>query len=891
MATSAPRPGRRAGPTDLERAAGRFRTELAAREERAVAAMVRDLQATARRIDRRMLEVLGKIDSAQRRGRTPGISFLYERGRLEALRRQVAGELRAYGVEVIAQADTLARSAGEAAERWSREFVREAAAGLGIRDADRYVLAPMRPEAIAAARASLQAGSPLADLLDTFGDDGARRVGDALVAGAALGKSPLVVAREIRRDVVETYRGRAKLIARTEAQRTARAVSRDAFASRPDILAGWRWSSSLDRTTCPACWGMHGTLHSLEETLEGHPGCRCVMIPVLRSELARPGLEPQVRDGADVFAELPEDAKLAVLGPGKLRAYQAGEVRLGDLVERRDNPRWGAMHRPASLERARARAAARRAGRAGAPPAPQPAPAPAPPPTPPPAPPAPTPTPAHAQYAPPLRNRADQLERLADELEAHDAKVMREGARKWRDAHKEAAADQAARRGVGRKWVDPAARHKMAGTEGANIGLVQNVRNPATRIAGRDKVLDDYRADWVAWSRGERLEWEVPPGLQPVPPDVLERVTIVEDLRLRAKADRRIADVLTADPDDWRFDARELDMVMSRLREEVEDGQLLVRAATTARDDLVAARDAQRAAARAERAAARRAEREAARAAREAEERSLREAAEAAAQREAAEAAARRAAEEAARPPTRAVSEAVELRFPTVARRAVAQDVLDAVDRVHVVPRQGGPRLPIVQAGRSTRRGGAYTMELRPGGAVPQKITVNQRAGAELMEQAGTLAHELGHHVDHWHLPGIPGAGAGQVYSSRTAMFAARSGRLPNGQAPAPGYADAFVGVYRAILESPTFARLGRVQGAYGRYLRSPEELFARAYAQWIGTRGGHEGIRRTFAEAVARRAEGTDRYGHGLQQWTEEEFVPIADAFDRLFREAGLLR
>lgn len=309
------------------------------------------LRGTLDEIDRRVADVLRRTRAAEQRGRSPGVTLLYERGRLEALRRDVAEAMRGYGVRASTVARSMIDDEADEALRWSARFLEAVGADHGAA----LNIAPFRPELVAQARANLAEGSPLSELFAKFGPDAAARVEAGIVQGAALGQSPDLIARRIHADVLETYTGRSRLIARTEAQRIVRGVAREAHRASP-LIGGWRWLSSLDRTTCPACWAMHGTLHDVEEVLEGHPGCRCTMVPELASALARrdgarPGLEP----GEERFAALPADAQRAILGPGKFEAYRRGEIRLADLAERIESPAWGGMIRERSLVGARRR--------------------------------------------------------------------------------------------------------------------------------------------------------------------------------------------------------------------------------------------------------------------------------------------------------------------------------------------------------------------------------------------------------------------------------------------------------------------------------------------------------------------------------------------------------
>jgi SPP1 gp7 family putative phage head morphogenesis protein len=346
-------------PSELDRAAARFRAQLARREGAAVATMRATLERTQDRIDEEIGKVLAKIRAAEQRGRQPGISFLYERGRLEQLRREVQQEMAAYAPRGARVATGMVDAGAADALDFSRRFIEAAGADAGIH----LRIPSFRPELVERARANLSEGSPLAELFGKFGPDAARRVEAGLVQGLALGQNPAMIARRIRADVVETYTGRAQLIARTETHRIVRATSSAAYEASP-VVGGWTWAAALDRRTCPACWAMHGTVHPADEVLAGHPGCRCVEVPILARLMDRPpapGLEP----GEELFARLPADAQREILGPSKFEAYRSGEIRLPDLAQRQESERWGPMYREGSLFRARERASSRSGGPGG----------------------------------------------------------------------------------------------------------------------------------------------------------------------------------------------------------------------------------------------------------------------------------------------------------------------------------------------------------------------------------------------------------------------------------------------------------------------------------------------------------------------------------------------
>ena len=71
---------------------------------------------------------------------------------------------------------------------------------------------------------------------------------------------------------------------------------------------------------------------------------------------------------------------------------------------------------------------------------------------------------------------------------------------------------------------------------------------------------------------------------------------------------------------------------------------------------------------------------------------------------------------------------------------------------------------------------------------------------------------------------------------------------------------------------------------AYAKYLLNEQELWARAFAQYIATKTGNRTMLRELAE-------GRDGIGeHFPTQWTDAEFAPIMEAMDALFTAQGML-
>lgn len=238
------------------------------------------------------------------------------------------------------------------------------------------------------------------------------------------------------------------------------------------------------------------------------------------------------------------------------------------------------------------------------------------------------------------------------------------------------------------------------------------------------------------------------------------------------------------------------------------------------------------------------------------------------------------------------IRDTLDVQFKSAKRAKVVDETLDAMERVHRMPEGAAAhRLPLVQGGATKSRGAAYFQRQGMGGLSPVRIRLNvlKDAPPEFDDRIN-LAHEFGHYLDHWHMPGLDGQHS-TAWTSRMALLDVNRGLTSAERlAELSDYHRSWVVLMQRITESPTFAELGKVQGSHGTYMRSGEELFARSYAQWIGTRSGNSAMVEGYAGAVARRTPQNAPWGSGRGQWPADEFAPIADAFDDLFRSMGLL-
>jgi SPP1 gp7 family putative phage head morphogenesis protein len=340
----------------LQRVAREFRRALRANEDAAVAVM-REAWATAEAAIRERLDALtAAIEAAELAGEVVSEAWLHGESRLADLLRQIDAATAEF-----APAAAAAVTDGQAAmvETAHDSAYRLAAAAAGP-SPDKATAFPWNalPKAQVEALVGFCAdGSPVADRLLAFGAVTRQKVTDALIVGVSQGKGADQIRRTLE-GILGTERARAENWARTEPHRAAREATRLNYQANRESVTGWYWLSATDARTCGGCWAMHGTLHGLDEHLDGHCQCRCVMCPRTRSwaeilgDADLPDTRPVIESGADLFARLDLDRQRSVLGPELHALYADGTISLADVVSRSSDPAWGTMRSTASVAEA-----------------------------------------------------------------------------------------------------------------------------------------------------------------------------------------------------------------------------------------------------------------------------------------------------------------------------------------------------------------------------------------------------------------------------------------------------------------------------------------------------------------------------------------------------------
>lgn len=191
---------------------------------------------------------------------------------------------------------------------------------------------------------------PLSELVTARTPEYVTEVGDILIDNISKGVSPRVTAGKLRKVTDKAFTN-ANTVVRTEQYRTYRETAVASFAQ--DGVTKWRWYCRGNARTCAACWAMDGEEFDTDVSMEAHPNCSCVCLPIVD------GVEYPAA-GVDRFADAPDEVQQSVLGPAGYAAYKDGALDLRDLVKRQTSDTWGASRVTGSLKNALGEAEAKK---------------------------------------------------------------------------------------------------------------------------------------------------------------------------------------------------------------------------------------------------------------------------------------------------------------------------------------------------------------------------------------------------------------------------------------------------------------------------------------------------------------------------------------------------
>lgn len=337
-------------PSQLERAARRFRRELLNNERAAASAMVRAYGASWRAVSLDVDRVSRQIAEARASGETISPAWFYQLNRAQSLRAQIEAELRRFGASAADMTEGLQAAAVGAAGRHTAELVDLAA---GVRPTGIEVPFDVLPtEALQDLVGFAADGSPLRVVYGEIAGGVADRVTDTMASAVAAGLGPRETARLIRRQFGAGL-VRALLVSRTETLRAYREAAHRNYEANADVLEGWIWHATLNTRTCAACWAMHGSFHKLDERLDDHPNGRCTPVPAVKPWQALgydiPDNRPQIEPGAVEFGRLTPQEQEQVLGKAAFAAFNDGAVSLEQFATHKHSDEWGDTVQVASL--------------------------------------------------------------------------------------------------------------------------------------------------------------------------------------------------------------------------------------------------------------------------------------------------------------------------------------------------------------------------------------------------------------------------------------------------------------------------------------------------------------------------------------------------------------
>jgi hypothetical protein len=281
----------------LHTLANKFRTQLKDRRD-SVAQTLTDAHAqTIQQVEPQLQETYKAIEAKQQAtdGKIP-LSWLSEGGRLDALKQFIS--------ERIDQFSVFAKVTVQQVVDWAHSLATQAA-DLFIKTAQPETVVNPVPQSIVS---KLLNGTRdnLAGLFGTFGKNAAKGIEDALKLCLTLGDKISSVAKTIDM-VLDEPRWRSIAIVATEMFRMFGNGLMSNYQANKSSVVGWWWCCRLSGHSCIACISLHGTFHTLDETLDDHVNGECVPVPYMS------GMEPP-ESGIHWFEQQDEDRQRKMFG-------------------------------------------------------------------------------------------------------------------------------------------------------------------------------------------------------------------------------------------------------------------------------------------------------------------------------------------------------------------------------------------------------------------------------------------------------------------------------------------------------------------------------------------------------------------------------------------------
>lgn len=302
-----------------------FKASLLAGERTQMAEMASRWLSVERRLSAQMDALALEMANIARDGGTVSQGTLMTQVRYRELLVQLTDELEGYtGYAERTIADR------------QRQLVR-----LGIRQAEQAITTQgvvagfnrLPVEAVTGLVGLSADGSPLRTLLAQSWPHAAQRLTDELINGIALGYNPRKVARLMAQGMASA-RDRMEVIARTEQLRVYRTASLESYKAS-GVVKSYVRLSARDNRVCAGCLAVDGEEYDLATEFQGHPQCRCTLVPKIE------GIPLRFQRGSAWFAEQPASTQRAILGPGRFDLWANGQFDFAEFATLRRNAIWG----------------------------------------------------------------------------------------------------------------------------------------------------------------------------------------------------------------------------------------------------------------------------------------------------------------------------------------------------------------------------------------------------------------------------------------------------------------------------------------------------------------------------------------------------------------------
>jgi len=316
--------------TPLEKLLAQHRKEIDARDADTLANL-------ARAYDRVVYKPLqGDIDSLTKLiEAAKGIPNIKDSTEFKRLMADATENLRAWQTYLDATATNAATSIIPIGMDHAEQLVR--AAGI------ESVFRKMEPAQVERLLRYLDEGSNFYQRIESIPPYFEKYISQSIINGVMAGKNPKTIASLIT-NVFGMPLTDSLRMTRTVQIWSYREAGRASYLANDDVVRGWIWYAELDSETCASCWAMHGTEHSLDETLDDHYNGRCTAIPMTI------GASNDIKSGASQFVDLSEAKQREILGDAKFEAWKDGKFDFGQLSTQHSDEVYGTMRGVTSLQ-------------------------------------------------------------------------------------------------------------------------------------------------------------------------------------------------------------------------------------------------------------------------------------------------------------------------------------------------------------------------------------------------------------------------------------------------------------------------------------------------------------------------------------------------------------